>query len=454
MNVAFLMLFLATLAFAVAQQPAFPGAEGFGRFAQGGRGGDVYHVVNLHDSGPGSLRDGIQTAEGPRTIVFRVAGTIELQSPLQGEKSHLTIAGQSAPGSGITLSNYEFELRGDHLILRYLRFRLGDRGGFFQGGQDALSIGSGSNIIVDHCSASWGIDECLSAQSATTDLLTIQWCMITEGLDDSIHPEGKHSKGGIAGALRMSYHHNLYAHNIERNPNVSWRRDLVQIDYRNNVIYNWGRRSNHGGPTARANWVGNYYKPGPATPAENLSLIFELDQNIKDTFPGFYIEGNHMDGNPTVSADNWAGVHYRFKAGPHNRVAEPFPYPKISSETTVGEAYGLVLASAGASLVRDPVDLRIIEEVRTGKAAFGRNGILDSQDDAGGWPYIRPARSVEDDDEDGMPNWWEMAHQLDRKDPADRNLDRDRDGYTNLEEYLNWLANPDGRFIERHPGRR
>lgn len=433
------------------QQPAFPGAEGFGRYAEGGRGGDVYHVINLHDSGPGSLREGIQKAEGPRTIVFRVAGTIKLQSPLHIDKSYITIAGQTAPGEGITLRDYELQVSGDHIVIRYIRSRLGDRGGFDPGGADAISVKQGSNIIIDHSSVSWAVDETLSAQSATIDSLTVQWCMVTEGLDDSIHPQGSHSKGGIAGAIRQSYHHNLFAHHIERNPNISWRRDVLEIDYRNNVIYNWGRRSNHDGSTAHANWVGNYYKPGPATPAETRNLIFQIDRKVEDTEPQFYIQDNYMDGDPEVTADNWAGVQYRFGAGPHNRVYEPFPYPIISYETTPQEAYEAVLASVGASLVRDAVDLRIIEEVRTGSATFGHNGIIDSQDEVGGWPYLRPARSLEDSDEDGMPDWWEKEHGLDPRDPSDGNLDRTGDGYTNLEEYLNWLANPEGRFLKRHP---
>lgn len=421
--------------------PAFPGAEGFGRYAEGGRGGDVYYVTNLNDSGPGSLRYGIMSADGPRTILFGISGNIWLESPLVVDKPYITIAGQTAPGDGITLQNMELKPMSDHLIIRYIRSRLGDQGGLDFGDQGAISITHGSNIIVDHCSASWSIDETFSAQSETVDSLTIQWCFITEALDRSIHSEGAHSKGGIAGALRMSYHHNLWAHHVERNPNVSRRRDLIEIDYRNNVIYNWKERSNHGGSTARANWVNNYYKPGPATRSENRNLVFEIDKKIISAEPEFYIEGNFMDGDPEVTADNWEGVQYRFGAGPHNRVYEPFPYPIISYETTPQEAYEAVLTSAGASIARDTIDLRIVEDVRTGTAPFGRNGIIDSQVEIGGWPELKSV-SIPlwvDTNRNGIPDWWAVEQGLDPQDPDLANKDSNGNGYTNLEDYINDL---------------
>jgi pectate lyase len=431
------LLIVAVALPAHAGQPAFPGAEGFGRYASGGRGGDVYHVTNLQDSGAGSLRDGIQSAHGPRTIVFDRSGTIALESPLVINRSHLTIAGQTAPGDGITLRNHVLKIAADHVIVRFIRSRLGDLGGK---SQDAISVTAGKNIILDHCSASWGIDECLSAQSDVVDLLTVQWCMVTEGLDRSIHEKGAHGKGTIIGSLRQSFHHNLWVHQMDRSPKVSWRH-FCQADVRNNVMYNWGGASCHDASHSHVNWVANYYKPGPATANGVRSCIFEIwnqpAEGVKEDAL-LYIVGNHIEGLPEISADNWAGgVHFRDGTGLKNRASQPFPFPKISYETNAIDAFPRVLAAAGASLSRDAVDQRNAEEVRTGKPRFGRNGIIDSQKDVGGWPELRSLPAPQDSDRDGMPDAWEKKHGLDANHPADRNSDRDHDGYTNLEEYLN-----------------
>ena len=425
-----------------AGQSAFPGAEGFGRYALGGRGGDVYHVTNLQDSGTGSLREGIQSARGPRTIVFDLSGTIALESPLVIDRSHFTLAGQTAPGDGITLRNHMLKISADHVIVRFIRSRLGDLGGK---SQDAISVTAGKNIILDHCSASWSIDECLSAQSATVDLLTVQWCMVTEGLHRSIHEKGPHGKGSIIGSLRQSFHHNLWAHQMERSPKVSWRR-YSQVDVRNNVMFNWGEMSCSDASHSHVNWVGNYYKPGPATQDQVRSCVFSIQnfpaEGVKEDAL-LFIEGNHVEGFPEISADNWAGgVRFRDGTGLKNRARQPFSFPGISGETSATDAYQVVLAAAGASLVRDAVDQRIVEEVRTGKPRFGRNGIIDSQKEAGGWPELRSLPAAQDSDQDGMPDAWEKKHGLDPGNPVDRNSDRDGDGYTNLEEYLNRLALP------------
>ncbi len=425
---------------AAADQPAFPGAEGFGRYAQGGRGGDVYKVTSLADSGPGSLREGIRSATGPRTIVFELSGTIALESPLTIDRPNITIAGQTAPGDGITLRNHALQIAADHVIVRFIRSRLGDLGGK---SQDAISVSAGHNIILDHLSASWSIDETLSAQSAKVDLLTVQWCLVAESLHKSIHHEGAHGKGGIVGSLRQTYHHNLFAHHMDRSPKVSWRR-YCQVDQRNSVMFNWGGASCHDAARSHVNWVGNYYKPGPATRDNVRTCIFRIlkkaDQGVTE-HALLYIEGNYLEGYPEISADNWAGgVFYGEGAGPENRTREPFPYPKISYETSAEEAYPLVLAATGASLVRDAIDLRVIEETRTGKPKFGRDGIIDSQNDVGGWPELKSLPAPRDTDNDGVPDAWEKEHGLNPNDPADRNLDRDRDGYTNLEEYLNWIV--------------
>jgi pectate lyase len=432
---------------AAAQQPAFPGAEGFGRYTLGGRGGDVYYVTNLNDAGPGSFREGIRSATGARTIVFGVSGTIALESPLIVNKPNLTIAGQTAPGGGITLRNYEFVVHADHVIVRYIRSRLGDRGKPSASGRDAISINHGTNIILDHCSASWSIDETLSSQSRTVDLLTVQWCLVAESLHHSKHGKGAHGYGGILGAKRQTYHHNLFAHHMRRMPNVSFRH-FIQADCRNNVMYNWGDLSCYRGSNAHANWVNNYYKPGPATLPNVRRQIFQLEDVVPDLVPeidpSFYIEGNYVEGFPEISADNWAGgVDFRARTSEAlNRARRPFDYPRISCERTALEAYEAVLASVGASLWRDPVDERIIHDVRTGTATFGRNGFIDSQDEVGGWPELPSLKAPDDRDRDGMPDWWEEAHGLDPRNPMDRNLDRNGDGYTNLEEYINWLADP------------
>lgn len=447
--------------------PAFPGAEGFGKFAQGGRGGDVYYVTNLNDSGPGSLREGIQTASGPRTILFAVSGTIALESRLAINRSFITIAGQSAPGDGITLKNYELRVNADHVIIRFIRSRLGDQADGST--MDAIRVHRGSNIILDHCSASWSVDETLSSSDGQVDLLTVQWCMVTESMDDSIHPEGPHGMGGVLRADRQSYHHNLFAHHHSRTPKIGWR-SYMQVDFRNNVIYNWGGNNNYDGSSAHANWTKNFYRPGPATRPNVENQIFRVDNKeegrisfgIEETAQ-FYIEENHMEGNRIISENNWLGVRYGGEPGYNEgnvRVHEPFDYPAISYEKTALEAYEAVLRHAGASLVRDAVDIRVIEETASGTATYGTNnrygvgphGIIDSQNDVGGWPELRSLEPPADTDGDGMPDWWEIEHGLDPEDPADGNLDRNEDGYTNLEEYLDWIVNPAGRFMDRHPG--
>lgn len=422
-----------------AQVPAFPGAEGFGRHALGGRGGDVYHVTTLADAGPGSLRDGIASATGPRTVVFAVSGTIALESPLDVNRPHLTLAGQTAPGDGITLRNHALRVAADHVIIRYLRSRLGDLGGK---PQDAISVNSGRHIILDHCSASWGIDECLSAQSGDVDLLTVQWCLVAESLHQSIHNKGGHGKGGIIGSLRQSYHHNLFAHHMDRNPKISWRRHC-QVDFRNNVIFNWGNASCHDGAHAHVNWADNYYQAGPATRAAVRTCLFRIQTRQDDIPepPRFYIAGNHLAGEPGISADNWAGgVFFGEGAGPQHRAAAPFPYPAISYATSAVEARPRVLAGAGASRVRDAVDRRVIEDLHTGRPRLGRNGIIDSQRDVGGWPELRSLPAPADTDRDGMPDAWEKSHGLDPRDPADRNAFTIDRTYTNLEVYLSRLA--------------
>jgi len=427
---------------------AFPGAEGFGRFATGGRGGDVYHVTNLSDFGPGSLRFGIQSAQGPRTIVFDLSGNIMLNSSLDIDKSNITIAGQTAPGDGITLGGNDLKVKADHIIVRYIRARLGDQSG---GDDDAIHISSGSNIIFDHVSTSWSVDETFSFQSSEIDSVTVQWCMITESLRYSHHEKGAHGYGGIIGGLRQSVHHNLYAHHSSRSPKVSGRRHC-EVDFRNNVIYNWGFNNCYDGTASYLNWANNYYKAGPGTNSDVRKRIFNLsDEDIaaggsnspedsQNYETSLYAEGNYVDGYPAVTADNWnGGIDFSDGATEEkNRALSAFDFPAITEQTPV-EVYPLVLEKAGASLARDSIDVRIVEEVKNGTVTYGNKGIIDSQEDVGGWPGLKSATAALDTDQDGMPDYFETVAGLNPGDPSDRNGDRNGDGYTNLEEYLNGL---------------
>ncbi|WP_235934085.1 pectate lyase family protein [Sunxiuqinia indica] len=442
------LIFSNSLLAQVTKMTAFPGAEGFGRFATGGRGGDVYHVTNLDDNGAGSLRYGLDSANSPRTIVFDLSGTIWLKDKLYVTHPNITIAGQTAPGDGITLAGDEFGVKASDVIVRYIRCRLGDRSGR---DDDAAHIHRGFNIIFDHVSVSWSIDETFSFQSGKIDSVTVQWCMITESLNNSHHIKGGHGYGGIIGGLRQSVHHNLYAHHSSRSPKVTKRRHC-EVDFRNNVIYNWGHNNCYDGNKSYLNWANNYYKPGPGTKENVRHRIFALSNAMvkeensgwqkSNTYPTLlYAEGNYVEGYPEITADNWAGG-IDFSDGAteaKNRKRIPHEFPPIT-EQTAEEAYALVLAGAGASLVRDTIDERISREVLIGTAAHGNGGIIDSQDDVGGWPQLNSLPALKDTDQDGMPDQWEMQHNLDPDDPSDRNGDADNNGFTNLEEYLNSIV--------------
>ena len=428
---------------------AFPGAEGFAAYAKGGREGDVYIVTNVNDSGSGSLREGIRSANGPRTIVFAVSGIIQLESRLKVDKDYLTIAGQTAPGDGICFRDYTFEILADHVIVRYIRSRLGDSAGQVS---DAISVTSGRNIILDHCSASWSVDETLSAQSSKVDLLTVQWCMVTESLNQSIHNKGDHGYGGIIGSLRQTYHHNLFAHHTSRNPKVTGRRHC-EVDFRNNVIFNWGFNSCYDGTASYINWANNYYRAGPGTSNKVRGRIFELDdgdieaggnnspEDSQKYETSLFAEGNYVHGFPAITADNWdGGIDFKSGAGEEkSRAVVAFDFPRIT-EQTAEAAYAFVLASAGASKVRDVIDKRIIDEVKAGKSTYGRLGHIDTPVDVGGWPDYRSTVAPADVDLDGIPDDWEVNNGLNPKNAADRNHYELNADYTNLEVYLNSLV--------------
>ncbi|GAB4378754.1 MAG: pectate lyase [Calditrichia bacterium] len=413
---------------------AFPGAEGYGRFTSGGRGGEVIEVTNLNDRGAGSLRAAIETP-GPRTIVFRVSGNIRLESDLIVKEGNLTIAGQSAPGDGICIRDYPVIVDADNVIIRFLRIRLGD---IHELQADALSVLFRKDIMIDHCSLSWGIDEVASLWDDENS--TLQWCIISESLNRSYHSKGAHGYGGIWGGKGASFHHNLLAHHSSRTPRFNGSRyhgepEKERVDFRNNVIYNWGENSAYGGEGGYYNIVANYYKYGPASRHKNR-IVEPYDGTGK-----WYIAQNFVFGFPEITRDNWAGgVQGEFWK--ECRVDTPFSAAPVITHTAE-EAYSLVLSNAGAILPRrDLVDQRIIREVRNGTATFGRlgNGIIDSQTDVGSWPPLRSEPAPPDSDHDGMPDDWEKNHGLNPADPADRNGDPDGNGYTNLEEYLNGLV--------------
>lgn len=418
--------------------PAFPGAEGFGKYTIGGRGGRVIEVTNLNDSGPGSFRAAVM-AKGPRTVVFRVSGTIALESEIKIREPFLTIAGQTAPGDGICVKNYQFNFDTQHLIIRHVRFRPGDEKGKEQDGFG----GGGDYIVVDHCSASWGVDETFSINKASN--LTVQWCMVTESLTKSLHKKGNHGYGGLWGGPGGSWHHNILAHHSSRNPRASGNAASGLMDYRNNVVYNWGFNSAYGGELWPRNWINNYYKSGPATDDKVRHRIFIQ----KDPRGKMFAAGNYVHGFPAISADNWKGGIDFSPDGEATeatlRVKEPFVVAPVATQGAEA-AYELVLAHAGASLARDSVDRRIIGEIRTGTAKFGASykgggkGLIDSQRDVGGWPELRSLPAPVDSDHDGMPDDWERQHGLNPNDPTDGARTAQGNGYTHLELYLNSLV--------------
>jgi hypothetical protein len=418
-------------------QIAFPGAEGFGEFTSGGRGGKVFLVTNLNNNGPGSLRHAIE-AVGARTVIFRVSGTIILQSFLIIENNDITIAGQTAPGEGICIRDYPLIIDADNVILRFLRVRLGDK---HKLAEDACSAFFRKNLMIDHCSFSWGIDEVLTVRDNENS--TVQWCIISESLNHSYHPKGDHGYGGIWGGKKASFHHNLIAHNSSRNPRFSGSRyhgesEKEIVDFRNNVIYNWGFNSAYGGEGGNHNIIANYYKFGPASKHKDR-IVEPWDDTAT-----WYLQGNFVFGFPLITENNWAGGVQGDHATAGRRNERASFSPVVTQDALT--AFEMVLEKAGSILPkRDTVDRRIVEETRTGIASFGgiwgkACGIIDSQTQVGGWPELKSASAPKDSDADGMPDSWEVEHGLNPENPNDRNDDQNQDGYTNLENYLNELV--------------
>lgn len=516
---------------AIAQAPAFPGAEGHGRYVTGGRGGTVYHVTNLNDSGEGSLRWALSKS-GTRTIVFDVSGTIELKSNLGISQGNVTVLGQTAPGEGITIAYYTVEPKASNIILRFLRFRRSQVKDV-NDGADALFGRNRKNIMIDHCSFSWSIDEVCSCYDNAN--FSLQWCTIAEGLANPGHSKGQHSYGGIWGGKGASFHHNFIAHVDNRAPRFNGARyqwvgikdiytdptpfptvtDWVKngkqgtntlqaerVDFRNCVVYNWGGGGCYGGPGGGyINMVNNYFKAGPGT--KNKTRVTTVTVGASgNTTPEvlygyssrYFINGNYVTAASEPENYDWKGVvydgglvvqggEYYIKDANHyyGEDQEYINYNgtdcirlRLDNEIDPGDvtthaapaAYESILAYSGASLFRDAVDVRYMEEARTGTVTYngdvplpgktaksGIKGIVDWVNDPASetqnpgvpsFPVIKEESRPEgfDTDGDGIPDVWEKANGLDPEDPEDGNLYTidSRGWYTNLEVYANAIV--------------
>lgn len=399
-----------------AQIPAFPGAEGFGSDATGGRGGTVIKVTNLNNSGAGSLRDAVN-ASGPRIVVFETGGIINLTSDLNITSPYLTIAGQTAPGDGICVSGRQVSIQADHVIIRGMRFRLGDG----TSGSDALQVNGHSstveNVIIDHCSISWATDENTSTYQNVEDI-TFSWNIISEGINADYHGMGMLI--GQLGAKRISIHHNLFAHNRERQPVIQGDTETEIV---NNVVYNWQNKGTDVMAEALTDIIGNCYKPGLDWNGSRKGVYF------RSTTAQAFVESNIGPGRPTNTGNEWDVC----EGSESNRSLVSVVSSNSITTNSPTDAYALVLDDAGATIPqRDPVDLRIVQDV-----IDSTGHVIDSQDDVGGFPIYDPGTPPLDTDNDGMPDEWEISHGLDPNDPSDANEDRDGDGYTNIEEYIN-----------------
>jgi hypothetical protein len=397
----------------------------------------VLRVTHLGDTGPGSLRTAVE-ADGPRTVIFDIGGVIRLASPLTVRRGRITIAGQTAPGGGITLRDHPLVVAADDVIIRHIRSRLGDESGVEA---DAVSVERGRRIILDHISASWSVDETLSVGSRYTPPergiydVTVQWSLIAESLNASGHAKGDHGYGTLARGghgARMTFHHNLWATHRARMPRPgnynppSVDPEGPRFEFRSNVFYDWG--GGHAGYNADTEtlsayaFIGNAYIPGPDSAGR---WAFEESNPLARA----WFEGNAMDG--VTPADPWSLV--KDSGRPDYRLATRPDWADAANETAT-EAEARVLAQVGAGRIRDPVDARIIEGVR---ARTGR--IIDSQSQVGGWPELEPGLPWTDSDGDGMPDDWEATHGLNPADATDGVADRNGDGFTNLEDWLNSL---------------
>ena len=470
----------ATVVFAEEKTPAFPGAEGFGRYVTGGRGGNVYHVTSLADDGSeGTLRWALGKS-GVKTIVFDVSGTIHLQSSLDISIGNVTIAGQTAPGDGICVADYPVSIKANNVIVRYMRFRLGNKNVLANGadGWDGFGGFDQQDLVIDHCSVSWSIDECLSVLGNKNT--TVQWCLVAQSLVNSGHSKGAHGYGGNWGGSGASFHHNLIAHHGSRTPRLGPRPPTQldeRMDMRNNVIYNFGGNGCYGGEGMNVNIVNNYYKPGPGTPTDKkgyrIAGIGIRTNTYVNTYPAYapalhlwgkyYVTGNYNSKYPQLNQDNWTyGIINQIDASGCDgtftqetkdsiKLAEPIDYI-LTTTHSAADAYDRVLDFAGASLHRDSFDELMVSDTRNGKATYTGSGLskgfVNSQDDNkpsdadaswSAWPTLASKEAPKDTDGDGMPDEWELANALDPTNPKDGKT-IGADGYSNLENYLNSLV--------------
>jgi hypothetical protein len=450
---------------------AFPGAEGGGAYSFGGRGGKVIVVTSLEDRGPGTFREACETG-GARIVVFNVAGIIRIKSPVIIRAPYITIAGQTAPGDGVCIAGESVWINTHDVVIRYMRFRRGETNVGRR--DDAIGGNPVGNIMIDHVSASWGLDENMSMyrhmyndstgipeQKLGTVNITIQNSIFAEALDTY-----NHSFGSTLGGENCTFMRNMWANNTGRNPSVGWNGNF---NFVNNVVFNWMHRSSDGGDyRAMYNFINNYFKPGPVTsktsPVGHRFLKPESGRSkLKYRVYGrAYVHGNIMEGYDAITKDNWAGgvqVEEQKDAGEYTdfiKWKEPLPMPKMTI-VSANEAYAYVVKNAGATLPkRDAVDIRIAEQVRTGKIAYKEGvplpekqfehrklpidsykmGIITDPAQVGGYPEYK-GTPYKDSDNDGMPDDYEIKHGLNPKNAADASQDKDRDGYTNIEEYLN-----------------
>lgn len=471
---------------------AFPGAQGGGMYTKGARGvynPEIYHVTTLEDSGIGSLRDAV--SKGGRIIIFDVGGNIKLEKGLNIDKDNITILGQTAPGDGISIDNECVRIHGSNIIIRYLRFRMGSK----TKEEDTVTVLNGNNIIIDHCSMSWSVDECLSFYAVKN--FTVQWSIISESLNNSIHTKGTHGMGGIWGGINVSAHHNLLASHNNRNPMVGTGATVSSyknspdtdglVDIRNNVIYNWGNSSAYGGQNGvRVNLIGNYYRPGPATKESGAKTLYSLhgtqkesnslEQNGGTTGAGkgqlgwsttLFVDKNYIEGANEVNEDNWLGVKKSKNVGAWENSwikcesiesgiyvdgelkandEYIYDYPVITQSPQ--NAYEEVLKYAGASVIRDSVDERVINDVINKTAPTGSKsglGLIDSPDDVLGYPVLKGGEKPLDTDNDGIPDFWEDKNGYDKNNPNDA-INIDEDGYMPIEKYCEELIIPKGEL--------
>ena len=386
-----------------------------------------------------------------RTVIFRVSGTIRLTSPLTLNRANTTIAGQTAPGDGICIADYPVTISANNIIIRYLRFRMGDKANVAASDYDALGGRGRNNVIIDHCSVSWGIDETLSFYENNNS--TIQYCMISEPLNNSYHNEGSgyqtHGYGGIWGGTLVSFHHNLLAHCQGRMPRFNGNRTGTDenADYRNNVLYNWGDYTVNGGEGGKYNVVNNYYKYGGNTPTSKRTLLLNpyKDATLGLSYGKFYLSGNYVDGSTTVTNNNWSGAVMNGGTANDTTLAKvTVPYNIVPiTDYTAQEAYLQVIKGVGAILPkRDTLDQRVIQNVvnRTGTIINVQGGYPAYTDysisSLTAWPTLNSTTAPTDTDKDGMPNDWEKRRGLDTASALDRQT-LTANGYTSLENYLN-----------------